>query len=91
MKISEQCNIARLMTKSDVTDEIIISEVSSINPLIKNEASAVVDVLLRELDGVSFDKAFPKIEAKFVAVAEKYGIDKASLFWMYMEWRGNKK
>lgn len=56
----------------------------------KEEASVSVNQLLLR-DNLPFDKAFPLVKADFMKVAQKYKINPAALFWVYMEWKGRYK
>lgn len=89
MTISEQCQISRLFTKSTASDQKILHEVETTNPLKKAEASKRVDELLIK-HNMPFDKAYPLIEQDFNNIALRYKLDSASLFWIYMEWRKSR-
>lgn len=90
MTISEQCKIARLMTNSTATDQLIVKQVQGTNALEKKEACVIIDTLLIR-HNTTFDKAFPQIVEDFSSIASKYKIDPASLFWIYMEWKKEHK
>ena len=90
MNFHEKCEIARVMTGCNEADKKIIEGVSSMNVLVKEEASKMVDILLKR-DNNPFDKAFPLMKNDFMKIANKYEINTASLFWVYMEWQVRNK
>ena len=90
MTIEQQCKIARQITGCKSSNDEILTNISSMNELIKEEASLVVDRLLLR-DNLPFDKAFPLVRSDFDKVAQKYTINSAALFWVYMEWKGRQK
>lgn len=87
MTKEQQCEIARLMTGSTVSDEIILRNVENTHYLIKKEASSLVDKLIQKHD-LPFDKAYPIVKDDFNRIAVRYDLDVAALFWIYMEWKG---
>lgn len=89
LTVEQQCEIARLMTGCKSSNDEILRNIKSMNELIKEEASLVVNRLLRH-DSLPFDKAYPLVKSDFEKVAEKYKINTAALFWVYMEWKGDK-
>ena len=90
MTAKEQCEIARLMTGCSDSDSEILRGVATMNILVKEEASLVVNKLLIR-DDLPFDKAYHLMKGDFERVAQKYKISSASLFWVYMEWKGGQK
>lgn len=90
MTVKEQCEIARLMTGCSDDDGEVLRGVATMNDLVKAEACLVVNKLLAR-DNLPFDKAFPLVKGDFERVAQKYNIGSASLFWVYMEWKGKQK
>lgn len=90
MTKEQQCEIARLMTGSTVSDEKILHNVLTTNYLVKEEASGLVDKLI-QIHNLPFDKAYPLVKDDFNRIAKKYDLDVAALFWIYMEWKGKKK
>ena len=89
MTREQQCKLARMMTGCNASNNEIIDSVKSMNELYKEEASQVVDSLLLQHD-LPFDKGYPLIKSDFSKVAQKYGVNAAALFWVYMEWKGQK-
>lgn len=90
MTIEQRCEIARQMTGCMSCNSEILKSISSMNALIKEEASLVVDKLLLR-DNLPFDEGFPLVKSDFEQVARKYKINSAALFWVYMEWKGRQK
>lgn len=89
LTIEQQCEIARLMTGCRSSDDEILKNIISMNELVKEEASLVVNRLLLR-DNLPFNKAFPLVKSDFEKVAQKYKINSAALFWVYMEWKGRQ-
>lgn len=85
----QQCEIARQFTGCKSGNDEILANIISMNNLVKEEASLVVDRLLLR-DNLPFDKAFPLVKGDFEKVAQKYQINSAALFWVYMEWKGRQ-
>lgn len=90
MTIDQQCEIARVMTGSNYSNDEILKNIRTMNELVKEEASVSINQLLLR-DNLPFDKAFPLVKADFKKVAQKYKINPAALFWVYMEWKGRRK
>ncbi len=84
--MQDQAEIARAMTGSTLSDDKIFEQVSNMNPSVKNQSSKEVDTLVKVYDG-KFDKVFANNRIGFNIIANKYGIDGATLFWIYMDWR----
>lgn len=55
----------------------------------KQEASLFADTLLLK-HNTSIDKGLGVIANDFNHIANKYNLDPASLFWIYMEWKREK-
>lgn len=89
MNIQQQCDIARLMTGSTVSNQTILKGVKATNYLVKEEASRLVDKLLKK-HNLPFDEAYLFVKDDFNKIAKKYDLDVAALFWIYMEWRSKK-
>ena len=90
MTIEQQCEMARQMTGCKSTNNEILKSIKSMNELVKEEASLVVNKLLLR-DNLPFDKAFSLVKSDFEKVAQKYRINSAALFWVYMEWKGRQR
>lgn len=90
MTVEQQCEIARQMTGCKSSNDEILKNFRSMNELVKEEASLVVNRLLLR-DNLPFDKAFPLVKSDFDKVAQKYKINSAALFWVYMEWKGRQR
>jgi len=82
--VEQQCEIARLMTGCKSSNDEILKNISCMSDLVKEEASLVVNRLLLR-DNLPFDRAFPLVKYDFDKVAQKYKINSAALFWVYME------
>lgn len=89
MTVDQQCEIARQMTGCKSSNDEILKSIKSMNELVKEEASLVVNKLLLR-DNLPFDRAFPLVKSDFEKVAKKYKINSAALFWVYMEWKGRQ-
>ena len=87
--LHDQAEVARAMTGSKLNDDELFEQVLNTNPLIKNQSAEEVDVLVKAFNA-PFDKAFPNIKISFNLIANKYRLDAASLFWIYMEWLKSK-
>lgn len=89
MLYHKQAEISRLMTGSNITDEQLFQNVTETHKILKEEACRQVDILLQK-HNMPFDKGFPILKSDFILIAEKYDLDSAALFWIYMEWRNKK-
>ena len=89
MTIDQQCEIAKQMTGCKSSNDEILKNIRTIDNLTKTEASLIINKLLLR-DNLPFDQAFPLVKSDFMKVAEKYEINSAALFWIYMEWKGNQ-
>ena len=90
MTAEQQCEIARQMTGCTSSNDEILRSIRSMNELVKEEASLVVNRLILR-DNLPFDRAFPLVKSDFEKVAQKYRINSAALFWVYMECKGRQK
>ncbi len=90
LTVDQQCEIARQMTGCKSSNDEILKNIRSMNELVKEEASLVVNRLLLR-DNLPFDIAFPLVKSDFEKVAQKYKINSAALFWVYMEWKGRQR
>lgn len=80
----KQCELARTMTKTTISDVQINDEFKSINLTSKICASEKLEALL-QLHNKPFDLGFNTMTEDFSAVAKEYGISPATLFCIYME------
>ncbi|WP_312645381.1 hypothetical protein [Hydrogenoanaerobacterium sp.] len=85
MDLNKQCDIAKSMTESNATNEIICKQVINTPQIVKQESCQIIDTLLKK-HNLPFDKGFGIMKDDFKNIANKYNIDPASLFWIYMEW-----
>ncbi len=90
LTVEQQCEIARQMTGCKSSNEEILKNIRTMNELVKEEASILVNRLLLR-DNLPFDKAFLLAKSDFNKVAQKYKINSAALFWVYMEWKGRQR
>lgn len=85
MLSSKQCEIARLLTKTNITNEQINTEYNSIK---KTDS----DLAVQEINGLlikhndSFDKGFDVMTDDFTIISSKYDISPATLFCLLMEY-----
>lgn len=87
---NRQCEIARLLTRSEATDERITKELNCTSMEEWDEMCAVLDDLLKKHD-TSFDKGWNTMVEDFISVSAPEGIDEATLFVAYMNWMSDKK
>lgn len=83
---SKQCEIARAMTKSSVSDDVIREELRKLTESEWNEQCSILDRALQKYNE-PFDKAFHKAQTDFVNIGAANGVDEATVFVAYMEWR----
>ncbi|KOC50004.1 hypothetical protein [Clostridium botulinum] len=85
MNKEQQAEIARLMTGSSLSTIAIISKVKYVTKTIRDKVGPEVKQMVQE-HNLPFDKAFPLIKDGFNEIADKYSMDSAVLFWVYMDW-----
>ena len=83
MLSSKQCELAKVFTGTNVQDEIIIVEYDKLDSQSKKAMCGEVHLLIK-LHNAAFDKAFSMIKNDFMAIADKYMINPATLFCAYM-------
>lgn len=82
----KQCEIARAMTKSNVSDDVIREELRRLTESEWNEQCSILDNELKE-HNAPFDKGFPIMVDDFVNIGAANGVDEATVFVAYMEWK----
>lgn len=87
---SKQCEIARAMTKSNASDDAIRNELSKLTEVEWYEQCVILDEILKKHDA-PFDKAFPIAVSDFVNIGAANGVDEATMFVAYMEWKNREK
>lgn len=90
MTPNQAAEIARTMTGSILSDKEIMVNVKKVNKIVKEECCRLVDKLLQKHD-LPFDKGYFLAKEDFNRIAQKYKMDAAVLFWIYMEWLGKNK
>ena len=85
---SRQCEIARAMTKSCITNVQIREELHKLSDSEWDVQCTLLDGLLKE-HNASFDKAFPVAVDDFRTIGASNGVNEATLFVAYMEWKNN--
>lgn len=83
---SIQCAVARLMTNSTASDDVITHELNSVTEKEWNEMCLVLDSILKKHDD-PFDKGKTMMVADFVNVGAANGVNEATLFIAYMNWK----
>lgn len=86
MTKKEQLNVARVMTASKAADVTIERELSNIDLVTRKKVGIETDEVVQK-NNEPFDKVFIKVRAEFEKIATKYGIDPATLFCVYMEYK----
>ena len=80
----KQCELARIMTQTTISDVQINDEFKSTDLTTKICASKKLNELL-QLHNESFDLGFSIMTEDFLAIAKEYNISPATLFCIYME------
>lgn len=83
---SKQCEIARAMTKSNASDDVIREELRKLTESEWDVQCSILDNELRE-HNAPFDKGFPIMVDDFINIGAANGVDEATVFVAYMEWR----
>ena len=83
---SRQCEIARLITNSKASNDVITHELNSVTEKDWNEMCLVLDSILKKHDA-SFDKGKTMMIVDFVNVGAANGVNEATLFIAYMNWK----
>ncbi|MFA6808691.1 MAG: hypothetical protein WCR27_06840 [Eubacteriales bacterium] len=90
MTPNQAAEIARTMTGSILSDEEIMIGVRKVNAIAKEECCRQVDKLLQK-HNLPFDKGYFLAKDDFNNIAQRYKMDAAVMFWIYMEWLGQNK
>lgn len=83
---NRQCEMARLMTKSCITNAQIKEELHKLSDTDWDVQCNILDKLLLE-HNASFDKAFPVAVNDFRNIGATNGVNEATVFVAYMEWK----
>lgn len=83
---NKQCEIARAMTRSKASNEVIREELKKLTKAEWYEQCAILDKFLEEYNA-PFDKAFHIMVGDFVNIGAANGVDEATVFVAYMEWK----
>lgn len=81
-----QCEIARAMTKSEASNEVIREELKKLTESEWSEQCTILDKFLKEHD-TSFDNGFHIMVGDFINIGAANGVDEATVFVAYMEWK----
>lgn len=84
-----QCELARMLTKSKAPDEQICKELLSVPNEKWNECCGRLDSALR-LHNKPFDKGWNILCEDFRNIAVELFVDSATLYVVYMDWLSNK-
>lgn len=82
----KQCEIARAMTNSNASNDVIKSELKKLTESEWYEQCAILDKFLQKYH-IPFDKGYPLAKADFINIGTANGVDEATVFIAYMEWR----
>ena len=85
----KQCEIARVMTKSNASDDVIRAE---LRKLTESEWYVQCSILHKSLQkyNIPFDKGYQLANIDFSNIGAANGVDEATVFVAYMEWRNRK-
>lgn len=83
--MNRQLELARVMTGSKATNDMIIGEIKAISDKDKNIMCKKLDAILKEHEK-PIDQGWKCLKDDFSAVASEYNVDVASLYYFYMEW-----
>lgn len=87
---NRQCEIARLLTKSKVTDLKIKQELSSMTETEWNKQCEILNNFLIA-HNMPFDKGWDLMCNDFYNISSANNVDVATLFVAYMEWLQTQK
>lgn len=86
---NRQCEVARAMTKSKASNEVIRSELKKLTESEWNEQCGILDRVLQK-HNAPFDKAFHIACIDFINIGAANGVDEATVFVAYMEWKNRQ-
>ena len=86
----KQCELARVMTSSNVPDGVIKKELRKLTESEWFEQCAILDKFLQKYH-IPFDKGYPLAKADLINIGTANGVDEATVFVAYMEWRNREK
>ena len=82
---SRECQMARLMTGSDATDDQISQEYAAMLGSNRRVAALRLDEAVRRC-GLPFEQAWERALKDFRELAAQYRVSPATLFCLYLEW-----
>ena len=85
-----QCEVARIMTKSQATNEQIIKELASMTTAEWYKQCKILDNFL-VANNIPLDKGWNLLCADFCNIASVNNVNEATLFVAYMEWLQTQK
>ena len=90
LSIDKQCDVARVMTLSEATNETIRSELKKLSSVEWDEQCTILDSLIHKHD-MPFDKGYPIMVADFINIGAANEVDEATVFIAYMNWLSKQK
>lgn len=85
----KQCEIARAMTKSNASDDVIKHELKKLTEAEWYEQCSILDKFLQKYN-IPFDKGYQLANIDFINIGAANGVDEATVFVAYMEWRNRE-
>lgn len=82
---NRQCELVRVMTKSDVSNEQIIKDLEHTSQEEWNQMCLILDRSLKR-HNMSFDKGQNFLVEDIISVSTANGVNEASLFIAFMNW-----
>lgn len=82
---NRQCEVARLLTKSNMSDGEITQELTSLTTEEWDMQCEMVDKMLIK-HNMPFDKGWNIMCEDFINIATANGVNEATVFVAYMEW-----
>lgn len=86
MTKQEQYEVARVMTGSKTSNEVIDIQLATIDDSTRSLAPLAVHKMIQE-NSLPFNQVFTKSKSEFNQIATEHKIDSATLFCIYMQWR----
>ena len=88
---NKQCEMARTMMKSKITNDYIIQEYNKTSVDDWDKMCVQIDTLLRNHNAPINDSRWDRMIEDFSVVASGNNVDKTVLYVAYMEWLSKKK
>jgi len=86
----KQCEIAKVMTSSTISNVQLNTEYNSVSNDDKAKLSTTIDAILKE-HSLPLDKGWKIMQNDFSDIASQYNVNSATAFCIYMDWKNENQ